>query len=596
MKTNKTTIIIALSTLVIGLLVGWLIFGGTSQQSADDEHDHDVEAAAGEEEIWTCSMHPQIRQEEPGDCPICGMDLILLEDEDEEGSDPAAISMSETAMKLASVRTAKLEKTEPVKTLRLNGKVAADERRIASQTSHIPGRVENLMVSFTGEFVNKGQAIASVYSPDLETAQEELFEAVKIKDSQPQLFNAAKEKLKNWKLTESQIEQIIESGSPQEEFDILADVSGYVTSRKVNLGDYISRGETIYEIADLSRVWVMFDVYEQDMPWVKQGDEVEFTVASLPGETFSGAISYLDPVIDPNTRVAKARIEMVNSRLRLKPEMFASGKVEAKIDSETSNFAIPKSAVMWTGKRSLVYVKNTSGNGVNFMMREVTLGPALGDSYLVESGIDEGEEIAVSGTFSIDAAAQLAGKPSMMMRPESKTMEVPQDFREQITEVANAYFDVKNALVDDDPETAQETAGKVTGALENVDMSLLEEEDAHDHWMELQNHLEEASKMIAGTGDIEAQREHFNMLSENILEMTESFGLEIDKVYRLFCPMAFDDEGAFWLSESDEILNPYFGDMMLNCGEVKETYRKGQLVYEKENAENAQAAGGAHNH
>jgi membrane fusion protein, copper/silver efflux system len=595
MKTNKSTIIIALSTLVIGLLVGWLIFGGTSQQDTDDDHDHDVETTAGEEEVWTCSMHPQIRQNEPGDCPICGMDLIPLEDEDEEGSDPAAISMSKTAMQLASVQTAKVGTAEPVKTVRLNGKVETDERRIASQSSHIPGRIEEMMVSFTGDFVSKGQAIASVYSPDLVTAQEELFEAEKIKDSQPQLFNSAKEKLRNWKLSENQIEKILQSGAPRETFNVLADVSGYVTSRKANLGNYISRGQTLYEIADLSRVWVLFDVYEQDMPWVKKGDKVSFTIQSLPGETFEGNISFLDPVIDPKTRVAKARIDISNSGLKLKPEMFASGTVEAKLPAKAGNLSVPKTAVMWTGKRSLVYVKAETETGVNFMMREVTLGPALGDSYLIESGLDEGEEIAVSGTFSIDAAAQLSGKPSMMQKPESKTMETPQAFREQITTVAKAYFDVKNALVDDDPETAQTAAGKVIGTLGKVDMGLLEG-DAYHHWMELQKQLEDASGMISETADIEKQREHFNTLSEAMLETTESFGLEIDKTYRQFCPMAFDDKGAFWLSESNEILNPYFGDMMLNCGEVKETYRKGQRVYEKENAENAQAAGGAHNH
>jgi len=592
MKTNKSTIIIAAATLVVGLLAGWLIFGGSAEESHEG-HNHSVTEEAGET-IWTCSMHPQIRQPEPGDCPICGMDLIPLEDDQDESIDPMAIKMSETAMKLASVRTAKVGAAEPVKTVRLNGKVETDERRIASQSSHIPGRVEKLMVSFTGEFVQKGQVIASVYSPDLVTAQEELFEAEKIKDAQPQLFNAAKEKLKNWKLTENQVEAILQSGVPKEEFEVLADVSGYVTSRKVNVGDYISRGQPIYEIADLSRVWVLFDVYEQDMPWVKKGDKVSFTVQSLPGENFEGNISYLDPVIDPKTRVAKARVEMANSGLKLKPEMFASGKVEAKLAVKAGNLSVPKTAVMWTGKRSLVYVKAETETGVNFMMREVTLGPALGDSYLVESGLDEGEEIAVSGTFSIDAAAQLAGKSSMMTPPESKTMETPQAFREQITAVANAYFEVKNALVNDDPETARKAAGKVSGAVEKVNMSLLEG-DAHHHWMTLQKQLQDASKMISETADIEKQREHFNTLSEAMLETTESFGLEIDKTYRQFCPMAFDDKGAFWLSESDEILNPYFGDMMLRCGEVKQTYRKGQRVFQTEEMGSMPATGG-HNH
>lgn len=591
MNTNRKTILLALATLAAGLLLGWLIFGG-SESKATDEHRHETEEVAGET-TWTCSMHPQIRQNEPGDCPICGMDLIPLDDETDGDIDPMAISMSPTAMQLASISTALVGSADPVKSVRLNGKVQSDERLVFSQSSHIPGRIEKLLVNFTGEFVSKGQVIASIYSPEMLTAQEELFEAEKIKDSQPQLFNAAKEKLKNWKLTERQIEQILQSGQTEEVFNIQADVSGYVTDRKVNVGDYISRGQSIYEIADLSQVWVLFDVYEQDMAWIKKGDKVSFTVASIPGETFEGTISFLDPVIDAKTRVAKARIEMANSGLKLKPEMFVSGTVEAKLPAKAGHLSVPKTAVMWTGKRSLVYVKSETETGVNFMMREVTLGPALGESYLIESGLDEGEEIAVSGTFSIDAAAQLAGKASMMMPPESKTIEVPQAFRKQITAVARAYFDVKNALVDDDAETTQKAAGELTGKIKKVDMSLLEG-DAHNHWMALQKQLEEAANMISATADIEKQREHFNMLSEAILETTESFGLEIEKTYRQFCPMAFDDEGAYWLSESDEILNPYFGDMMLRCGEVKQTYRKGQRIFKTADNQSTQAAG--HNH
>ena len=423
MTADKKTIIIAMSTLVIGLLLGWLIFGGPSGQLTEEGHQHAIEdggqiPSAGEGEVWTCSMHPQIRQNEPGQCPICGMDLIPLDGEGEP--DSMAITMSPAAMQLANVSTAFVGTMDPVKSVRLNGKVQADERLVFSQSSHIPGRIEKLVVNFTGEFVNKGKTIAYIYSPDLVTAQEELFEAQKIKDTQPQLFNSAKEKLKNWKLSDDQIAQILTDGIPKEEFAVQADVSGYVVEKKVNPGDYIRKGEAIYKITNLSRVWVLFDVYESDMAWVKKGDKVNFTVASLPGETFSGAVTYVDPVIDPNTRVAKARLEVSNAGHKLKPEMFASGIVDAKLPSQSNNLVVPKTAVMWTGKRSVVYVKNTSENAVSFQMREVILGPALGNSFIVEDGLHEGEEIAVNGTFSIDAAAQLAGKPSMMS-PEGGT-------------------------------------------------------------------------------------------------------------------------------------------------------------------------------
>jgi len=409
---DKRTLIIAATTLVVGLLVGWFIFGG-KQTNANEELRNEKTEKAGET-IWTCSMHPQIRQNEPGDCPVCGMDLIPLENDQNGELDSMAITMSPTAMQLANVSTAVVGKTDPVKQVRLNGKVQADERLLYSQSSHIPGRVESLSVNFTGEFVNKGQTIASVYSPDLATAQEELFEAQKMMETQPQLFSAAKKKLKNWKLSDNQIESIFKSGKIQEKFPVQADVSGYVTRKIINPGDYVSKGGTLYEIADLSKVWVLFDVYESDMTWIRKGNKVEFSVSSLPGESFAGIISYLDPVIDPKTRVAKARVEYNNSSGKLKPEMFVSGVIEAKLTRRSNSLVVPKTAVMWTGKRSVVYIKTNSEQGVSFIMREIDLGPALGDSYIVESGLHEGEEIAVSGTFSIDAAAQLAGKPSMM--------------------------------------------------------------------------------------------------------------------------------------------------------------------------------------
>ena len=420
MTIDKKTVITGLVTLVMGLLIGWLIFGGSPKVSANEDHQH----GSAEETIWTCSMHPQIRQNEPGQCPICGMDLIPLESGMDEGIDPMAISMSPVAMQLANVSTAVVGSVAPVKSVKLIGKVQADERLIFSQSSHIPGRIEKLLINFTGEYVRKGQTIAFLYSPDLVNAQKELLEASKMKGTQPQLLEAAKEKLRNWKLTDSQIDQILESGVVKESFPLLADNSGYVINKLVNRHDHVAQGQVIYEIVDLSSVWVLFDVYESDMTWVKKGDKIPFNVASLPGETFSGTISFIDPIIDAQTRVAKARVEVKNSASKLKPEMFVSGTLEANLPGKAENIVVPKTAVMWTGQRSVVYVKAASSQSVSFVIREVVLGPALGDSYIVKEGLENGEEIAVNGTFSIDAAAQLAGKPSMMNRQQPRVNSV----------------------------------------------------------------------------------------------------------------------------------------------------------------------------
>src|SRR5210317_1899542 len=252
----KKQIILPIVTALTGVLIGFLIFGTDSGVET-------TKTTEKKDKIWTCSMHPQIRKNEPGDCPICGMDLIPLESETNE-VDPMAVSMSPTAMQLAQVQTMKVGRGNTNKSLRLTGKVQADERLLYTQSSHIPGRVEKLTVNFTGDFVKEGQIIAYIYSPDLVTAQEELFEA--------------KEKLKNWKLTDKQIDQILASEKTIEQFPILANVSGYVTQKRVNLGDYVKQGEALYEIADLSKVWVLFDVYESDMSWIKKGDAVSYTI------------------------------------------------------------------------------------------------------------------------------------------------------------------------------------------------------------------------------------------------------------------------------------------------------------------------------
>lgn len=590
MKENKKIFIIILTTLILGLLLGWLIFGGSSDSQTEEEHQHTTEIAG--ETIWTCSMHPQIRQNEPGDCPICGMDLIPLDNEQDEQIDPMAISMSPTAMQLADIKTAVVGTMDPVKEVRLNGKVQEDERLVFSQSSHLPGRIEKLMINFTGEFVERGQTIASIYSPDLVTAQEELFEAQKIIETQPQLFNSAKEKLKNWKLTDSQIAQILKNGTPKDEFAVQADVSGYVTEKMVNLGDYIRRGEAIYVIADLSKVWVLFDVYESDMAWIKKGDKVSFTVASFPGETFEGTISFMDPVIDPKTRVAKARLEVSNRGLILKPEMFVSGTVEATLPKKSNNVNVPKTAVMWTGTRSVVYVKNTSDKGVSFMMREVVLGPALGESFVVASGLEAGEEIAVNGTFSIDAAAQLAGKPSMMSpeggpamtghnhggeampsiieppkKADSKKATINQKAKESLRPLFTEYLAMKDALTNDNLDGAKKAGTKMLKAVEGVNMALFTGE-AHSVWMSLSSNIKNALQHVQHFKSLEEIRKSFQQVSNSMIDLGASFNPNDEVLYVQHCPMANNNKGADWLSSTKEIKNPYYGQSMLTCGEV----------------------------
>lgn len=583
----RTLIIILVATLGVGLIFGSLFFGGNSEEG----HQH-TEVVDGET-VWTCSMHPQIRQEEPGKCPICGMALVTVADESDASVDPKAISMSPTAMQLASIVTAVVGSNQDAKTITLTGKIQEDERLVFSQTTHVPGRIERLAVNFTGEFVEKGAVIAYLYSPELVTAQQELFETYKIRESQPNLYRAARAKLKNWKLSEKLIDRIVSSGQAIEEFPIRADQSGYVVNKLANLGDHVQMGQALYEIANLSRVWVLFDLYERDLTWVKVGDSVTFTINSIPGKTFKQRINYIDPIIDPKTRVAKARVVLPNKEQQFKPEMFVSGVLETSINSQSQQLTIPKTAVMWTGKRSIVYVKLQTDQGLYFRLREITIGPSLGDSYLVEEGLQAGEEIAINGTFSIDAAAQLAGKPSMMnpagatqnkehqhggmgtgddqsteVNEATQTYKSDPVFREQLQAIFTAYLPLKDALIASEATRASKEAKQLMAILEQVDMSLVEGE-AHQAWMKDLQVLKASSHHIAQKQDLDYARHMFEPLSDQLYHTLKKFQVETNG-YRQYCPMAFDFKGAYWLSDSEQIINPYFGDEMLNCGNVEE--------------------------
>jgi Cu(I)/Ag(I) efflux system membrane fusion protein len=245
------------------------------------------------------------------------------------------------------------------------------------------------------------------------------------KQLQPELYEASKEKLRQWKLTDGQIAKIENSGVIQNNFDVLSNTSGTVTARRVNTGDHVSQGTVLFDIADLSKVWIMFDAYESDLEFLHKGEKLSFTLQALPGVDFTGHIIFIDPVIDPLTRVAKVRVETGNQSGKLKPEMFATGIVSSTLAEYRNNVVIPKSAVLWTGKRSVVYVKQPGSEEPVFKIREVELGPMLGESYVIIDGLSEGEEVVTSGTFSVDAAAQLEGKPSMMNPIGGKTSSMP---------------------------------------------------------------------------------------------------------------------------------------------------------------------------
>lgn len=414
---KKNILYIGLAVLG-GLLAGYLIFGNNTQDSMLESHDHEEEIASGE--IWTCSMHPQIRQSEAGECPICGMDLIPAESGD-DGLMKEQFKMTKNAMALANISTTIVgNKNTSDNSLNLSGKIQENEEANAVQASYFDGRIEKLNITFEGQEIRKGQLLATIYSPELVSAQQELLTAASLKESQPSLYMAVRNKLKLWKLTEKQINQIETSGKVKENFPLYANVSGTVSMIMVDEGDYVKQGMALFKIANLNTVWAVFDAYEKQVSLLKKGQMIHIVTNANPNKKIEAKISFVDPILNSTTRTIEVRAVLQNNDKLLKPGMFVAGTVQLASRKKDDSIIVPESAVLWTGERSVVYLKPNPEESI-FEMREVTLGDAINGGYLVLSGLENGDIIVTNGTFTVDAAAQLKGKKSMMNKKGDET-------------------------------------------------------------------------------------------------------------------------------------------------------------------------------
>ncbi len=556
---------LVLLTLILGAALGW---GLKSVSTEESEHSHEEASAS----LWTCSMHPNVKLPEAGNCPICGMDLIPANAGEDNDNNPLVLKMSPEALAMAQVQTLVVGEGNAKKELTLSGKIQADERENASLTARFPGRIEKLYVTFTGEQVKAGQKLATLYSPELMNAQKELLEAARTKTTFPQLYQASKEKLALWKLSTAQIAEIERAGVVKEKWDILADQSGVVIQKNVAVGDYVTTGSVLFTVTNLNKLWLLLDVYETDLSSVSLGDEIQYTVAGRAGEPLTAKVSFIDPLLNSQTRAASLRAEIANSGNSLKPEMFVTARLKNKNPQGTAALLVPRTALLWSGKRSVVYVKVPNSSTPSFELREVQVS-RQGADYRIESGLSPGEEIAVQGVFAIDASAQLAGKQSMMSRPAGSYAELSTEFRSNGNAVIAQYFKLKNALVKDQLAPAKSAANELVQLLAKFQNGSLKASEK-TAWEALSKKLTDASVKIKAAKDITELRKHFELLSTEVILLTENYGVNQELVYKDYCPMAFNNKGAYWLSETKEITNPYFGASMLACGEVKQTYSK----------------------
>lgn len=419
--------------------------------------------------VYTCPMHPQIRQPSLGRCPICGMELVPASSGAAD-LDEFSVKIEPAQRRLANIQTAKVVSGPLDATLQTVGAIAVDESRQATIASYIDGRLERLFADYTGVEIKKGDHLAVLYSPQLFGAQVEYIESRRalaaagglaaVRQAQESLAANTRQRLREFGMTDDQLAELERSGNAQSRLTIYAPQGGTVVEKLAVEGNYVKAGDPIYRIAELSTVWLMLKLFPEDATRIRFGQRVEAVVQSLPGEKLIGRVAFIDPTVDPKTRTVGVRVELLNDgRLRpgdyaealitlpigpkgnvfdadlagkwispMHPQIIRSepgpcpicgmdlvptsryGFVDEPVPQKASLY-VPRPAVLMAGGNSVIYVEAKPGV---FEIRPVTLGPILRDKIVILEGLKAGEEVATAGNFLIDSQMQLAGKPSLI--------------------------------------------------------------------------------------------------------------------------------------------------------------------------------------
>lgn len=360
------------------------------------------------DKTYVCPMHPQIVRDEPGTCPICGMDLVLQERKGDDDSAMPAVQIDARTVQNMGVRTAEVTRDTLWKYIETVGYVDYDENGVTHVHPRATGWVEKLHVRAIGDRVTKGQVLLELYSPEMVQAQEEMLITLRADQSRltgtsrESLIASGRARLRLLGVPEASIQRLIRTGEVQRTVPMVAAQDGVVTAIGLSEGMYVTPANELYTIADLSSVWVQVDVFEHQLDWVSMGRSAKIAVAALPGREWSGTVDYIYPTLDPRTRTLRVRLRFDNAEGVLKPNMFADVVIYGGPKRDV--IAIPREAVIPTAGAARV-VKVTEDS--TFQPVEVALGMQSGDRVEVLSGLEPGERIVVSGQFLIDSESNL---------------------------------------------------------------------------------------------------------------------------------------------------------------------------------------------
>jgi RND family efflux transporter MFP subunit len=365
---------------------------------------------------WYDPMHPAYTSNKPGIAPDCGMELVpKYADEGGVKLPLGAVTVPEDKQALAGVRTAVVERSALTREIHTTAEIVADESRISHVHVKVAGTIDRVDVDYVGQLVHKGQPLFTFYSPDMVATEEEYLIAKRgdaalagapfkeIAQGAQSLLESTRQRLKLWDISDEQIRQLDRSGKVSRTLTIYSPVTGFVTDRKAFPQSAVTPDTELYTVSDLSSVWALADIYENEVPYVRAGQRVTFTLSYYPGKTYSGVISFIYPSVDPQTRTVKVRVQLANPGYVLKPQMFADAQVHVDYGTQ---IVVPRDAVVDGGEQQQVFVVQPGGV---FAPRTVKLGPAVDDRVVILSGLKVGETIVVSGNFLIDSESRLKG-------------------------------------------------------------------------------------------------------------------------------------------------------------------------------------------
>ncbi len=372
------------------------------------EHDQQAQAST-QEEYYTCPMHPSVRSDRPGACPVCGMALVKKSAQQEASPDELAtlqrVSFSPTQRVVANVSTVRAEKRPLSKTLDLVGVVSIAEPNYRRISMRFPGRIEKLHVNYTGQVIRVGDPVADVYSPEAIAAQKEYLLALQNANGDApggdSYVKQSELKLLLWGFTPKQIDELRASREVTHVVTIHSPIGGTVLKKNVDEQNYTMTGQDIFDVVDLSTVWVYLDVYEKDLRFIKIGQTVDVVSSAYPNEVFKGRLALIDPVINPETRTARARADFPNAGNKLKPQTYVTASLRQDIGV---SLAVPLSAVLFTGKRTLVWIEVEPNI---FEPREVVTGVRTATQYQILNGLYEGEMVVATGGYLIESESNL---------------------------------------------------------------------------------------------------------------------------------------------------------------------------------------------